>query len=342
ILALAPAVSAHMVMANPVPFGNPNSSPLDEKGSDFPCKMVPGGSTEGTVNEFAVGSSQQLSFTGSAVHGGGSCQLSVTLDNPPTKNSAFKVIYSIEGGCPASANGNFEKGSNDSSGFPFTVPSEVPNGKAVLAWTWFNRIGNREMYMNCAVVNVSGGSDDKAAFESLPDMAIANIPQSTCHTAESSDFTFENPGKYTTRIGSGPFVGLCGGGASAPNSPPVQSAPGMASTVVPVLPPVQTNNAPTTPSITSTVHTVVTVTAPSGTVSNSLAQTPVQAPSQAPAPPTKGGDTSCTTDGAVVCNGESQFGLCNHGQVAWQAVAAGTKCNNGVIQKRDFTHRAQR
>jgi hypothetical protein len=42
----------------------------------------------------------------------------------------------------------------------------------------------------------------------------------------------------------------------------------------------------------------------------------------------------CTTDGAVVCNGPTQFGLCNGGSVVWQAVAARTTCYNGVIQKR--------
>lgn len=51
----------------------------------------------------AVGSQQTLSFTGSAVHGGGSCQLSLTKDLKPTKDTDFRVILSIEGGCPASA-----------------------------------------------------------------------------------------------------------------------------------------------------------------------------------------------------------------------------------------------
>ena len=51
----------------------------------------------------AVGSQQSLSFTGSAVHGGGSCQISLTKDLKPTKDTDFRVILSIEGGCPASA-----------------------------------------------------------------------------------------------------------------------------------------------------------------------------------------------------------------------------------------------
>jgi hypothetical protein len=353
MLALMQVVSAHMVMSSPAPFGSPNNSPLDPSGSDFPCKMVPGGSTEGKMNEFAVGSSQTLSFTGSAVHGGGSCQLSVTLDNPPTKDSKFKVIYSIEGGCPASAGGNLADGINDAGTFPFTVPTELPNGKAILAWTWFNKIGNREMYMNCANIDVIGGASDNTAFESLPDMAVANIAETTCHTAESSDFTFETPGQYTTRIGTGPFVGLCGG-AEAPAGPPAQPAPGMSSTVAPAPgqmtnvpdPQITSTNAPA-PQITSTIRTIITVTAPSNPASTA-AQTPVSTPSTAPVlsgvpvPPAGNTDGSCGTEGAVVCNSKSQWGLCDHGKVVFQPVAAGTTCQDGLIAKRDFTHRVQR
>lgn len=35
---------------------------------------------------------------------------------------------------------------------------------------------------------------------------------------------------------------------------------------------------------------------------------------------------SCSVDGALVCNGSSQFALCNAGTVVWQAVSDGTAC----------------
>lgn len=66
----------------------------------------------------------------------------------------------------------------------------------------------------------------------------------------------------------------------------------------------------------------------------------ISGPSTGAAVPTgssssSGGTTgTCTTDGAVVCNGPSQFGLCDHGKVVWQAVASGTTCSNGSIQKK--------
>ena len=91
----------------------------------------------------AVGSPQTLSFTGSAVHGGGSCQVSLTKDLEPTKDSDFRVILSMEGGCPASAAGNLGEDPNGSgaSTFKYSIPKDVSPGQYTLAWTWFNKIG---------------------------------------------------------------------------------------------------------------------------------------------------------------------------------------------------------
>ena len=96
--------SAHMIMKTPTPYGasSMTNGPLAADGSDYPCKQRPGVYDKGSAsNTMAVGSPQTLSFTGSAVHGGGSCQLSLTKDLKPTKDTDFRVILSIEGGCPA-------------------------------------------------------------------------------------------------------------------------------------------------------------------------------------------------------------------------------------------------
>ena len=103
---LVSGASSHMIMKTPTPYGaaSINNSPLVADGSDYPCKQRPGVYDKGSAsNTMAVGSQQSLSFTGSAVHGGGSCQLSLTKDLKPTKDTDFRVILSIEGGCPASA-----------------------------------------------------------------------------------------------------------------------------------------------------------------------------------------------------------------------------------------------
>ena len=95
----ATSCRAHMLMASPPPYGSPDNSPLNADGSNFPCKAT--SNTGATITNMAIDSPQTLSFKGEAVHGGGSCQVSLTTDNPATKNSRWMVIHSIEGGCPA-------------------------------------------------------------------------------------------------------------------------------------------------------------------------------------------------------------------------------------------------
>jgi hypothetical protein len=152
LLALASAVNGHMKMKTPVPFDNANldNSPLIADGSNFPCKAHtsnPPPTTAGTPNNMAIGQPQTLSFTGSAVHGGGSCQISLTTDKQPTKDSKWMVIHSIVGGCPANVEGNLpaDPNGNGASTFQYSIPQGITPGDYTLAWTWYNRVGNREM-----------------------------------------------------------------------------------------------------------------------------------------------------------------------------------------------------
>ena len=68
-----------------------------------------------------------ISLAGSATHGGGSCQFSLSYDG----GSTWAVIHSIIGGCPLN------------SAYTFPVPNNIPSGNALFAWTWFNKVGNR-------------------------------------------------------------------------------------------------------------------------------------------------------------------------------------------------------
>lgn len=45
----------------------------------------------------------------------------------------------------------------DTLDFQIEIPAETPSGTTLFAWSWFNHSGNREMYNNCAVVEVTGG-----------------------------------------------------------------------------------------------------------------------------------------------------------------------------------------
>ncbi|KAL8931220.1 MAG: hypothetical protein Q9211_007134 [Gyalolechia sp. 1 TL-2023] len=156
------------------------------------------------------------------------------------------VIHSIEGGCPAKAEGNLEGGptATDAAGtFQYKIPEGISPGEYTLAWTWFNRLGNREMYMNCAPISVTGGNKRRdlhkpgqnatATFNAtetyasddifkrdtaFPEMFKANIPTSDCSTDPSKDVVFPNPGSSVERAGDAvnlaqPTGPKCGGGS---------------------------------------------------------------------------------------------------------------------------------
>lgn len=201
VTGLAAVGSAHMLMVSPTPYGKStlNNSPLDASGSDFPCKMRPNAfALEGASNVVKQGSTQQLQFQGSAVYGGGSCQVSVTTDAQPGKDLQWKVIKSIEGGCPAkNTPGNLGANPNTKGNdkYDYTIPAEMPAGNYTLAWTWFNKVGNREMYMNCAPLTVEGSGGSEGFLQTLPDMMVANLKsQGDCATKEGTNVQFPNPG----------------------------------------------------------------------------------------------------------------------------------------------------
>lgn len=216
--------NAHMIMASPFPYGKPSTSPLAADGSDFPCKATTTGGAP--VTNMAIGSQQTLSFNGTAVHAGGSCQVSLTTDNPATKSSKWMVIHSIMGGCPARGEaGNMPDppGGIEPPLFPnkntykYTIPKGIKEGSYTLAWTWHNKLGNREMYMNCASVKVTGGSSkrDTSLNEteyaipelsardtpSFPSLFIANIPETDCTTPSGKDVQYPDPGSSVEKAG---------------------------------------------------------------------------------------------------------------------------------------------
>jgi LysM repeat protein len=193
LAAFASSVLAHVEMIDPPPFRSKDNklidpstvdfdmnAPLDPKGGNFPCKLYhkdfnlqPAGDSTAT---WAAGSPQTLTLLGEATHNGGSCQLSLSFDEGKT----FRVIKSIEGGC--AGNGNK---------FDFKVPAEAKSGKVIFAWTWFNHTGNREMYMNCAAVDITGNGS--STLEDRPEIFKANIG-GECSVKEDVDVQFPNPG----------------------------------------------------------------------------------------------------------------------------------------------------
>jgi len=222
IFSFAPQALAHMEMSWPYPLRSPldpavdysvkdysMTSPLLADGSNFPCKGYQNDRPTVSKASYQAGQTYNMTFQGSATHGGGSCQLSLSYDNGAT----FRVIKSMIGGCPLS------------NVYDFTIPSYAPDGTALLAWTWQNLVGNREYYMNCAVVDVAGSGVSKRAaqsFNELPFIWKANIPGvNTCATTEGVIPVYPEPG---------PDV-LYGPGANS--SSPATSQPGACDAATP-------------------------------------------------------------------------------------------------------------
>ena len=335
---------AHIILKNPVPYGNAtlNNSPLDAVGKDFPCKQREGVYDVTQMNYWKVGETQTIEFTGSAVHGGGSCQFSITTDAQPTKASQWKVILSIIGGCPATANGNLKDGEHPDS-FKLELPKDMPSGRYTLAWTWFNRRGDREMYMNCAPVVISGATDSTVVFDTLPDMFVANLPKTSCATVEDFDYSFALPGDFvqigkqvnsaTTLVGSGcESMTRLGAGGGKMRSPAAEaqsldresrskSANAQTTTTAQTLH-VSLNAATYTMSPVSPTTPPPYAHASESNVAVFSSQLPLQLSC-----------VPCDRDGTIVCIGDQHFGICNQNCAYPQDLAEGTSCSQGFISK---------
>ncbi|GAB1198533.1 hypothetical protein BDV32DRAFT_151258 [Aspergillus pseudonomiae] len=211
-IATASTALAHMEMIRPFPLKSQfdpkndwsnidydNTSPLEPNGSNFPCRGHHKNAAWRTVANYTAGQSDYMKLAPGNNHRGGSCQISLSYDNGET----FRVIESYMGGCPLKLEWDFE------------IPSFAPGGQALFAWSWFNIEGNREMYMNCAQVEIEGGSDS-TQFNQLPEIFTANIGNG-CSTVEGKETVFAHPGDsvgYAGKVspGDAPFP-KCGGNA---------------------------------------------------------------------------------------------------------------------------------
>ncbi|TQS35779.1 hypothetical protein Golomagni_03790 [Golovinomyces magnicellulatus] len=180
-------VQAHMELSYPAPFRSrfnskapagivdySMTSPLKTDGSDFPCKgyhkdMQDKTGAGAPVATWSAGSEYSFTVVGGATHNGGSCQAAL-------------------------------------SNFKFAVPADAKSGNAIFAWSWVNQVGNREYYMNCASVAISGSSTSKSPpkvpFSSRPNLFVANIGNG-CTTVEGKDTVYPDPGPDVTNRSAG-------------------------------------------------------------------------------------------------------------------------------------------
>lgn len=149
-------VQAHMELSNPYPIDSPlnpatpenlkdysYTSPLNPDGSNYPCKGYHTQTPILYTASYTAGQSSSISISGSASHGGGSCQISLSYDNGAT----FKVIKSMMGGCPLQ------------STYGFTVPSFAPAGNALLA------VGTFHSFSSSITDKISGPGSIRSEIE---------------------------------------------------------------------------------------------------------------------------------------------------------------------------------
>lgn len=134
--------SAHVYMNVPGLYRNgvDEMPPVKPDGSDFPCS-VPNFDKVQNEGHITPGKPKdgRIYLFGTAVHSGGSCQISITYDSPPRKNSNWRVLKSFEGACPIKAppGGNLDPSLGYQNPLPtlvYMVPKGMPGGMATIAW----------------------------------------------------------------------------------------------------------------------------------------------------------------------------------------------------------------
>ncbi|RYP50900.1 hypothetical protein DL768_003660 [Monosporascus sp. mg162] len=366
LAALATAAEAHMIMKTPKPFGGPelDNSPLTS--GNFPCKVKGDPATfynaDGLDNTMAIGETQTLSFTGSAVHGGGSCQLAITKDLAPSASTSWQVILSIEGGCPS-------KSGQAADTYGFKIPDSVAPGQYVFAWTWISKLaGQPEYYMNCAPITVTGGGSKRseanetlavATRDELPELFVANLADiNSCKTSPSTDPEFPNPGpnverpgtnsnfakvegtgcvpKGATDSGSGSGGNGGSGSGSSDNGNSNGDSPPSSSAAVP------TSSLGFTTSFIGSPSS----SAPAATVSSAAPSSTSAAADSSPTGGSSSGSAGalsgpCDSEGMFNCDGTSYQQCASGGWTAMQPLPAGTVCVQGqstTLWARDYTN----
>lgn len=126
------------------------NSPIGTFGSkDLPLCKNTAPSQQRTV--YKAGQSISTTYTIGASHGGGHCQWALSYDGGKT----WAVLKTVLRDCL--------KGTTSGSSYSVSVPipAGAPSGKATFMWLWNNAIGNRELYSNCADIEIQGKAGGK-------------------------------------------------------------------------------------------------------------------------------------------------------------------------------------
>ncbi|ORY80245.1 hypothetical protein BCR35DRAFT_304434 [Leucosporidium creatinivorum] len=332
------------------------TSPLNADGSNYPCKGYNTAANYAKLNSvdtLVAGSDYTITLDGTATHNGGSCQFAISYD----QGSTFAVIASIIGGCPIGLE------------FTIPIPEDLPSAsKATFSWTWENFSGNREMYMNCAIVDISGSD---ATSYTGPSLFRANtFADGSCITTEGEEIVYPNPGPSVQYLGAstsssaqtvldncdydedsdvtitsngsaGSGSGSGSGSSSAATTTKKQSS--KTSSTGTATATKTSTKAGSTKTASSVSSPVVNLASSSDIAASFAASSPLPSSSSkaagatttAAAPLTSwpsSSSSSSSSSSYIQCDSTTTFSLCGAGTcTAMGSVAAGTICTNGEI-----------
>jgi len=63
--------------------------------------------------------------------------------------------------------------------YSFTIPTSLPTGTATIAWTWFNKVGNREMYMVRIIPQNMSSFEEKEGLRGVQDWSCISFNPKT-------------------------------------------------------------------------------------------------------------------------------------------------------------------
>lgn len=121
----------------------------------FPCKGFP----IGPPTKIYQSNSISITLEGTAIHGGGHCQFGISYDN-----KEFVVLKTVFDTCLL-----------DTLTYTLDLPENIPSGDIIIFWTWINRIGNREYYMECADISLNNGNQNNVDIIGK-ELLVVNLP----------------------------------------------------------------------------------------------------------------------------------------------------------------------
>ncbi|KAI9598728.1 hypothetical protein BDF19DRAFT_382369, partial [Syncephalis fuscata] len=148
-------VSGHMQLFSPIPRGDPRNKGYGQVAphpdgalfgggapGKYPCRFQ----KEGPVTaRYTAGQDFIVEFMQGSPHMGGHCQFAFSYDNGKTWVVTRTIIDMCFMGIAPYR-------------YTVPIPKGARNGKALFTWTFINAGGNSEYYMNCADIEITGGS----------------------------------------------------------------------------------------------------------------------------------------------------------------------------------------